>query len=301
MTADIRFDGRVAIVTGAGRGLGREHALGLARRGAKVVVNDFGGARDGEGHSNDVAEAVVEEIKALGGEAMAHGTSVTDEAGVADMVGRATAQWGKVDILIANAGVLRDKTFAKMEVEDFRFVVETHLMGTVICLKALWDGMRERNYGRVVVTTSSSGLYGNFGQSNYGAAKMGLVGLMQTLKLEGQKHDIRVNAIAPVAATRMTEDIFPAETLPKFQAAEVTPGVLYLASDEAPTGAILSAGAGVFALTRILETEGASLGAQATPEMVRDAWGKIGDPAGEVEPKAGLEQSQKILKLLTGT
>jgi NAD(P)-dependent dehydrogenase (short-subunit alcohol dehydrogenase family) len=300
MADDIRFDGRVAIVTGAGRGLGREHALGLARRGAKVVVNDFGGARDGEGHSSEVADAVVAEIEALGGEAMAHGTSVTDEAGVADMVGKAVAKWGRIDILIANAGVLRDKSFAKMEIEDFRFVVETHLMGTVICAKAVWDGMRERNYGRIVVTTSSSGLYGNFGQSNYGAAKMGLVGLMQTLKLEGQKADIRVNAIAPVAATRMTEDIFPADILPKFAPEEVTPGMLYLASDEAPTGAILSAGAGVFALSRIVETHGVSLGAAATPEMVRDAWGKITDTTGEVEPTAGLEQSQKILKLLMG-
>ncbi|HWE45105.1 MAG TPA: SDR family NAD(P)-dependent oxidoreductase [Caulobacteraceae bacterium] len=296
---DIRFDGRVAIVTGAGRGLGREHALGLARRGAKVMVNDFGGARDGEGHDEGPADSVVAEIKALGGEAMAHGISVTDEAGVTDMVAKAIAAWGKVDILIANAGVLRDKSFSKMTVEDFRFVVETHLMGTVICAKAVWDAMRERNYGRIVVTTSSSGLYGNFGQSNYGAAKMGLAGLMQTLKLEGQKNDIRVNALAPVAATRMTEDIFPPELLAKFDPSEVTPGMLYLASDDAPTGAILSAGAGVFALTRLVETVGVNLGASATPEMVRDAWAKITDTAGEVEPKAGLEQSQKILKLLT--
>ncbi|HEY3815088.1 MAG TPA: SDR family NAD(P)-dependent oxidoreductase [Caulobacteraceae bacterium] len=299
MSGDIRFDGKVAIVTGAGRGLGREHALGLARRGAKVLVNDFGGARDGEGHDLGPADEVVAEIKAFGGDAMAHGTSVTDEAGVADMVDKAAAAWGKIDILIANAGVLRDKSFAKMTVEDFRFVVDTHLMGTVICAKAVWDGMRERNYGRIVVTTSSSGLYGNFGQSNYGAAKMGIAGLMQTLKLEGQKTNIRVNALAPVAATRMTEDIFPAEILPKFQAAEVTPGMLYLASDDAPTGAILSAGAGVFALTRIVETHGVNLGASATPEMVRDAWSKITDTTGEVEPKAGLEQSQKILQLLT--
>jgi NAD(P)-dependent dehydrogenase (short-subunit alcohol dehydrogenase family) len=300
MTGNIRFDGRVAIVTGAGRGLGREHALGLARRGAKVVVNDFGGARDGQGHSSEVADSVVAEIEAFGGEAIAHGTSVTDEAGVADMVAKAVAKWGKVDILVANAGVLRDKTFAKMTVDDFRFVVETHLMGTVICAKAVWDGMRERNYGRIVVTTSSSGLYGNFGQSNYGAAKMGLVGLMQTLKLEGQKHDIRVNAIAPVAATRMTEDIFPPEILGKFEPSEVTPGVLYLACDEAPTGVVLSAGAGVFAVTRLLESHGASLGAEATPEMVRDAWLTITDRSGEVEPKAGMEQSQKILQALAG-
>ncbi|HYF22686.1 MAG TPA: SDR family NAD(P)-dependent oxidoreductase [Caulobacteraceae bacterium] len=298
--ADIRFDGRVAIVTGAARGLGREYALELARRGAKVVVNDFGGARDGVGGSSEAAQAVADEIAALGGEAIAHGTSVTDEAGVADMVAQAMAKWGRIDVLIANAGVLRDKTFAKMEVEDFRFVVDVHLTGTAICAKAVWEIMRAQNYGRIVVTTSSSGLYGNFGQSNYGAAKLGLVGLMQTLKLEGRKNDVRVNAVAPVAATRMTEDIFPPEILGKFGPAEVMPGVLYLASEEAPSGAILSAGAGVFALTRLVETTGVNLGTGATPEMVRDAWDKIGDRSGEVAPQAGLEQSQKILTLLAG-
>jgi NAD(P)-dependent dehydrogenase (short-subunit alcohol dehydrogenase family) len=298
--ADIRFDGRVAIVTGAARGLGREYALELARRGAKVVVNDFGGARDGTGASSEAAEAVVAEIAAFGGEAMAHGTSVTDAAGVADMVAQAMGRWGRIDILIANAGVLRDKTFAKMELEDFRFVLDVHLMGTVTCTKAVWEIMRSQNYGRIVVTTSSSGLYGNFGQSNYGAAKLGLAGLMQTLKLEGQKNDVRVNAIAPVAATRMTEDIFPAEILGKFEPREVMPGVLYLVSEEAPTGAILSAGAGVFALSRIVETQGVNLGDGATPEMVRDAWAAIADPSGEVQPKAGMEQSQKILAKLAG-
>lgn len=299
MSGEIRFDGRVAIVTGAGRGLGREHALGLARRGARVVVNDFGGARDGTGHSSEAADAVVAEIEAMGGEAMAHGTSVTDQAGVADMVARAMARWNRLDILVANAGVLRDKSFAKMTIEDFRFVLETHLMGTVICAKAVWDIMRERNYGRIAVTTSSSGLYGNFGQSNYGAAKLGLVGLMQTLKLEGQKHNIRVNAVAPVAATRMTEDIFPPELLKKFEAREVTPGMLYLVSEDAPSGAILSAGAGVFATSHITETMGANLGADATPEQVRDAWSRISDRSNEMEPKAGGEQAQKILQLLT--
>ena len=300
MASEIRFDGRVAIVTGAGRGLGREYALALARRGAKVVVNDYGAARDGAGHSSEVADQVVAEIAALGGEAVGHGTSVTDEAGVADMVARARDKWGRVDILIANAGVLRDKSFAKMPLEDFRFVVETHLMGTVICAKAVWDLMREANYGRIVVTTSSSGLYGNFGQSNYGAAKLGLAGFMQTLKLEGARHDIRVNAIAPVAATRMTEDIFPPEILPRFEPREVAPGVLYMVSEEAPNGAILSAGAGVFALSRIVETQGVNLGADAGPESVRDAWSRICDPAGEIQPNAGLEQSQKILAKLTG-
>ncbi|MBW8304454.1 MAG: SDR family NAD(P)-dependent oxidoreductase, partial [Brevundimonas sp.] len=195
----MRFDGRVAIVTGAGGGLGREHALALARRGAKVVVNDFGGARDGSGGSATAAETVVAEIEAAGGEAMANPASVTDFAAVQDMVAAAVAKWGRVDILVNNAGVLRDKSFAKMELEDFRFVVDVHLMGAVNCTKAVWDHMRDANYGRIVMTTSSSGLYGNFGQSNYGAAKMALVGLMQTLSIEGAKNDIRVNCLAPTA------------------------------------------------------------------------------------------------------
>jgi NAD(P)-dependent dehydrogenase (short-subunit alcohol dehydrogenase family) len=295
---DIRFDGRVAIVTGAGRGLGREYALELARRGAKVVVNDFGGARDGTSPSTEAAQAVVAEIEAAGGEAIAHGTSVTDEAGVADMVAQAISKWGRVDVLVANAGVLRDKTFAKMEIEDFRFVLDVHLMGTVIPAKAVWPIMRDQNYGRIVVTTSSSGLYGNFGQANYGAAKLGLVGLMNTLKLEGAKSDIRVNAVSPVAATRMTEDLMPPQILEKLQPAEVMPGVLWLASEDAPTGVVLAAGAGVFAHARIVETQGLLVGHGATPEMVRDAWPQISDPAGEVTPQAGAEQTQKMLSKL---
>src|SRR6185369_4717880 len=205
--ADIRFDGKVAIVTGAGGGLGKQHALELARRGAKVVVNDLGGSMDGSGGGSDAAKAVVDEIKAAGGEAMANGSSVTDDAGVKKMVEDAMAAWGRIDILIANAGVLRDKTFVKMEIPDFEFVVGVHLMGTVKPAKAVWEIMRNQNYGRIVVTTSSSGLYGNFGQSNYGAAKLGVIGLMNTLKLEGQKNNVHVNAIAPVAATRMTENL----------------------------------------------------------------------------------------------
>jgi NAD(P)-dependent dehydrogenase (short-subunit alcohol dehydrogenase family) len=293
--AEIRFDGQVAIVTGAGRGLGREYALDLARRGAKVVVNDFGGARNGDGGSSEVADAVVAEIEAAGGEAMAHGASVTDPAAVADMVAKTMARWGRIDVLIANAGVLRDKTFAKMEPEDFRFVLDVHLMGTMNCVKAVWEIMRAQNYGRIVVTTSSSGLYGNFGQSNYGAAKLGLVGLMNTLKLEGQKNDIRINAISPVAATRMTEDLMPAEVLDRLKPSTVAPGVIYLASQQAPTGAILTAGAGVFALARIVESQGAALGDAPRAEDVRDAWGEITDRTGEIEPRAGHDQSQKIL------
>ncbi|WP_375269308.1 SDR family NAD(P)-dependent oxidoreductase, partial [Phenylobacterium sp.] len=182
--ADIRFDGKVAIVTGAGGGLGRQHALELARRGAKVVVNDLGGSVDGSGGSSAAADAVVEEIKAAGGEAISNGSSVTDDAGVANMVKQTMDQWGRIDILVNNAGILRDKTFAKMEMADFELVVNVHLMGTVKPTKAVWEIMREQNYGRIVCTTSSSGLYGNFGQSNYGAAKLGVIGFMNTLRLE---------------------------------------------------------------------------------------------------------------------
>ncbi len=292
---DIRFDGRVAVVTGAGRGLGREYARALAQRGAKVVVNDFGGARDGTAPSSEAAAAVVQEIRQAGGESFAHGTSVTDEAGVADMVAQTLERWGRVDVLIANAGVLRDKSFAKMTVEDFRFVLDVHLMGTVIPAKAVWETMRSQGYGRIVVTTSSSGLYGNFGQANYGAAKLGLVGLMNTLKLEGAKTDIRVNAVCPVAGTRMTEDVIPAPMLEMLHPREVAPGVLWLASDEAPSGMILSAGAGVFAQARIVETQGAFLDEGATPEQVRDHVSRICDPADEVAPQSGPEQTQKIL------
>ncbi len=215
--ADIRFDGKVAIVTGAGGGLGRQHALELARRGAKVVVNDLGGSVDGSGGGSEAANKVVEEIKALGGEAIANGSSVTDDAGVALMVKHAMDAWGRIDILIANAGVLRDKSFSKMEIADFEFVLDVHLLGTVKPAKAVWEIMKEQNYGRIVCTTSSSGLYGNFGQTNYGAAKLGIIGFMNTLKLEGQKNNIHVNAIAPVAATRMTENLMPPEILERLK------------------------------------------------------------------------------------
>ena len=201
----IRFDGRVAIVTGAGGGLGRLHALALAARGASVVVNDLGGTLDGSGGTPTAANAVADEIRAAGGKAIANGASVTDLAAVQAMVAAAMTEWGRVDILVNNAGILRDKSFAKMEIDDFRAVMDVHLMGAVHCTKAVWETMRAQNYGRIVMTTSSSGLFGNFGQSNYGAAKMALVGLMQTLSIEGAKNDIRVNCLAPTAATRMTE------------------------------------------------------------------------------------------------
>ena len=285
----IRFDGRVAIVTGAGNGLGREHALALAARGAKVVVNDLGGARDGTGASLSAAEQVVEEIRAAGGEAMANGASVTDFEAVQAMVEEAKARWGRVDVLVNNAGVLRDKTFAKMDLADFRFVMDVHLMGSVNCTKAVWETMREQNYGRILMTTSSSGLFGNFGQSNYGAAKMAVVGLMQTLSIEGAKNDIRVNALAPTAATRMTEDLGARLDLDTLRPELVTPGVLYLVSEDAPTRVILNAGAGSFERTYIAYTKGAYLGA-TTPEEVAARFAEISDREGEMVPDSGAAQ-----------
>ncbi|MDB5458099.1 MAG: short-chain dehydrogenase/reductase [Caulobacter sp.] len=299
--ADIRFDGKVAIVTGAGGGLGRQHALELARRGAKVVVNDLGGSVDGSGGSSEAATKVVEEIQAFGGEALANGSSVTDDAGVAHMVQQAMDAWGRVDILVANAGILRDRTLSKMELADFEAVMQVHVWGTFKPIKAVWDIMKAQGYGRIVVTTSSSGLYGNFGQSNYGAAKMAIVGLMNTLKLEGQKTNVHINAISPVAATRMTEGLMPPEILAKLNPEYVTPGVVYLASDDAPTGAILAAGAGVFALSRIYETEGVYLGEGGlSAEEVRDSWSQIADEAGQKAYFAGGEQGQKFFRKLSG-
>jgi NAD(P)-dependent dehydrogenase (short-subunit alcohol dehydrogenase family) len=294
--ADIRFDGKVAIVTGAGGGLGRQHALELARRGAKVVVNDLGGSIDGSGGSSDAAKAVVEEIKSLGGEAIADGASVTDDTGVANMVKTTMDAWGRIDILIANAGVLRDKSFSKMEIADFEFVLNVHLMGTVKPTKAVWEIMREQNYGRIVVTTSSSGLYGNFGQSNYGAAKLSLIGFMNTIKLEGQKNNVHINAIAPVAATRMTANILPPQIADRLKPEYVTPGVVYLVSEEAPTGVILTAGAGTFAMAHICETQGVYLGEGGlSVEEVRDNWAKITDTAGQEAYQNGGLQTQKFM------
>ena len=286
----MRFDGRVAIVTGAGGGLGREHALALAKRGARVVVNDLGGARDGSGGSATAAEAVVAEIEAAGGEAMANAASVTDFAAVQAMVDAAMAKWGRIDILVNNAGVLRDKTFAKMDLEDFRFVVDVHLMGAVNCTKAVWDHMREANYGRIVMTTSSSGLYGNFGQSNYGAAKMALVGLMQTLSIEGAKHDIRVNCLAPTAHTRMTEDLGARLPLDLLGPDMVTPGLLHLVSEEAPSRCILAAGAGGFERAYVTLTQGAFITGEDAPEQVASRFAEISDREGEIVPDMGAAQ-----------
>jgi NAD(P)-dependent dehydrogenase (short-subunit alcohol dehydrogenase family) len=300
--ADIRFDGKVAIVTGAGGGLGRQHALELARRGAKVVVNDLGGSIDGSGGSSEAAQKVVAEIKAAGGEAMADGASVTDDAGVANLVKTTMDAWGRIDILIANAGILRDKSFSKMELADFQLVMDVHLMGTVKPTKAVWEIMKAQNYGRIVVTTSSTGLYGNFGQANYGAAKLSLVGFMNTIKIEGQKNNVHINAIAPVAATRMTENILPPQLADRLKPEYVTPGVVYLVSEEAPTGAILTAGAGTFALAHMCETEGVYLGEGGlSVEEVRDNWARITDPTGQRAYQNGGEQTQKfIAKAMAG-
>ena len=287
----IRFDGRVAIVTGAGGGLGRQHALALAARGAAVVVNDLGGMLDGSGGTPAAANAVVEEIRAAGGKAMASGASVTDAAAVQAMADAAMAEWGRIDILVNNAGILRDKSFAKMELADFRLVLDVHLMGAVHCTKAVWDTMRAQNYGRIVMTTSSSGLYGNFGQSNYGAAKMALVGLMQTLSIEGAKNNIRVNCLSPTAATRMTEQLLPASMLALLEAQAVTPGLLALVSDDAPTRTILCAGAGSFEQAHVTLTQGVHVGVVSdAAERVVDAWPEIADRDGETVPESGAAQ-----------
>ncbi len=292
----IRFDNRVAIVTGAGNGLGRRYALDLAARGAKVVVNDLGGARDGSGGSVTAAQAVVDEIVAAGGEAMANGSSVTDADGIFAMVEEVKARWGRIDILINNAGILRDKTFTKMTLEDFRMVLDVHLMGSVICTKAVWDLMRDQAYGRILMTTSSTGLYGNFGQANYGAAKLGLVGLMKTLALEGAKYNVRVNTIAPLAATRMTEDLMPAELLAKMGPETVSPASIYLVSEEAPTNVILNAGGGGFEAAHVTLTQGVHVGADAmTPETVAAEIAKIRDRTGETVPDTGAAQGQRAL------
>lgn len=293
MQQSLSFEGQVAIVTGAGGGLGREHALALARRGAKVLVNDLGGAVDGSGRSVSAAQAVVDEIRAFGGEAMANGASVTDFAAVQAMVQQAIDAWGRVDILINNAGILRDKSFAKMELEDFRQVVDVHLMGAVHCCKAAWPIMQAQNYGRIVMTTSSSGLYGNFGQSNYGAAKMALVGLMQTLALEGAKYHIHVNALAPTAATRMTEGLMPEAVLAALKPKAVVPAMLVLAHTSAPTRTILCAGAGSFEAAHITLTQGVYVGmGEAAPEQLVQQLHAVLDQSNALVPESGMAQGQ---------
>ena len=278
---------RVAIVTGAGGGLGRLHALLLAQRGARVVVNDI----------SEAANAVVAEIIAAGGQARAAMCSVTDHAAVQAMVDGVLADWGRVDILVNNAGILRDKSFAKMSLADFQLVIDVHLMGSVNCTKAVWASMRERGYGRIVMTTSSSGLYGNFGQANYGAAKMALVGLMQTLAIEGAKHDIRVNCLAPTAATRMMEGILPPEQLALLRPELVSPAVLALVSEQAPTRVILCAGAGGFELAQVTLTQGVFLpGAAPTAENLLAQWAQLADRNGDMVPPQGFDQARHELR-----
>nr|WP_325252752.1 SDR family NAD(P)-dependent oxidoreductase [Amylibacter sp.] len=293
----IRFDGKVAIVTGAGIGLGRSHALGLAARGAKVVVNDLGVAADGQGRSSAAAEAVAAEIIAAGGEAFAHGADVSSESDVKDMVQQAMDKWGRIDILINNAGILRDKTFSKMTLEDFKKVVDVHLTGTATVTHTVWPIMREQGYGRIVLTASSSGLYGNFGQSNYGAAKAAMMGLMNVLHLEGARDNIRVNTLAPTATTRMTEELFTPEVGELLRPETITPGVLYLVSEDAPSRVILGAGGGSFAQTRVYETKGITLaGDDITPENVAAQWEQITDPEGQEILTQAFEQTGKYAK-----
>ncbi|RYF16091.1 MAG: SDR family NAD(P)-dependent oxidoreductase [Comamonadaceae bacterium] len=295
------FTGRVAIVTGAGGGLGRQHALALAARGAKVVVNDLGGSVDGSGGSASAAQQVVEEIRAAGGEAIANGASVTDFAAVQAMVQQAVDAWGRVDVLVSNAGILRDKSFAKMDLADFRLVLDVHLMGAVHCCKALWPVMTAQKYGRIVLTTSSSGLYGNFGQANYGAAKMALVGLMQTLAIEGLKHDVRVNCLAPTAATRMTESLFPPDMLERFVPEAVVPAMLVLAGQDAPNRTTLCAGAGGFEAAHVTLTQGAYIGmGPDAPEALQARLDAVRDRRGEAVPASGAEQGANEMRLARG-
>jgi len=287
----IDFKGQVAIVTGAGGGLGKQHALALAARGAKVVVNDLGGDVRGDGGSVSAAQAVVDEIRAAGGEALANGASVTDFDAVKAMVQQAVDAWGRVDILVNNAGILRDKSFAKMELADFKLVMDVHVMGAVHCTKAVWPLMQAQNYGRVIMTTSSSGLYGNFGQANYGAAKMALAGLMQTLSIEGEKHNIRVNCLAPTAATRMTEGLMPEQVLKALDPSAVVPAMLVMASVDAPNRTIICAGAGSFEVAHITLTQGVHLGVGPdTAEQLAAALAQVTDRQGETVPLSGSAQ-----------
>ncbi len=271
------FEDKVAIVTGPGGGLGRCHALELAKRGCKVVVNDLGGTLDGTGGSSDAADGVVDEIKAAGGEAIANGGSVADRQGAKSMVQDAMDAWGRVDILINNAGILRDKSFAKMEMDDFQIVIDVHLMGAANVTREVFPIMREQNYGRVVMTTSPTGLYGNFGQTNYGAAKLGQVGFMHSLKIEGAKYNVHTNTIAPVAATRMTEDLMPEEVAKALGPELVTPAVIYLCSEDAPNGVIIQAQGGQYSMACIVENQGVNLGLDATAEDIADNYEKISD------------------------
>jgi NAD(P)-dependent dehydrogenase (short-subunit alcohol dehydrogenase family) len=287
----IRFDGRVAIVTGAGGGLGRCHALGLAARGAKVVVNDL----KKNGAPSEATLKVVAEIERAGGTALPHGADVSSPDQVADMVERTESRWGGIDILVNNAGILCDKSFAKMEIADFEKVIAVHLTGSAICTKAVWNGMRERGYGRIVFTSSASGIYGNFGQANYGAAKAAMIGLMNVLHLEGAKYDIRVNVLAPTAATAMTAGLLPPDAAALLTPESVTPGLLFLVSENAPSRVILGAGGGVFAVMHIEETPGLFLPeSERTPETIAARFAEISDRATAVPLENAYAQTFKF-------
>ena len=295
----IEFNDKVAIVTGAGGGIGKEHALELARRGAKVVVNDLGGSVDGSGTS-DAAEEVVELIKSEGGEAISNGASVTDLDAVKNMVQQTMDEWGRIDILVNNAGILRDKSFHKVSIEDFNLVMDVHFQGSLNCTHTIFPIMREQEYGRIIFTSSASGVYGNFGQTNYGSAKMAMIGLMNTLKLEGQNKNIFTNSITPVAYTRMTEGLIPEDFGQNLKSEYITPAVIYLASDHAPNGVIIAAGAGVFSRINIQESMGVSLGTgeDMTPENIHANWDKISDMTNARALQNGGEQTLKFFELI---
>ena len=296
----ITFEGKVAIVTGSGNGLGKEHALELARRGAKVVVNDFGGARDGSGGSQSPADLVVAEIIAAGGEAIANAANVTNLDEVKAMADEAMEKWGRIDVLINNAGILRDRSFGKMSEGEWDSVVDVHLKGSANCALAVWNIMKQQNYGRILMTTSTSGIYGNFGQANYGAAKTGVVGMMNTLCIEGARNNIQVNCLAPTAGTRMTEDIMNEEMLAKLSPDKVTPAAVYLVSENGPNRTIVLAGAGVFAVAELRESEGVLLpDDQLSADGVAANFDKIKDMSNADTFTNGNEHIAKILKMIS--
>jgi hypothetical protein len=294
----ISFEGQVAIVTGAGNGLGRSHALELGKRGAKVVVNDFGGARDGTGGETGPAEKVAREITDAGGEAIANGANVTSFDDCEAMVSDALSRWGRVDVLVNNAGILRDKSFGKMDMGDWNTVVDVHLNGSANCSKAVWNQMKEQNYGRILMTTSTSGIYGNFGQANYGAAKLGLVGLMNTLCIEGAKNDIRVNCLSPTAATRMTEDILTPDMLARLDPKWVTPAAVFLVSRDAPNHTVMFAGAGSYTTMQISESAGLHLPEeQRTADGIAASFEKISDMSKPDVFNSGTEHVIKVVEM----
>lgn len=290
------LDGKVVAVTGAGRGIGREIALLCAREGAAVVINDPGVGGSGEGGEAGPAEQTAADIVSAGGKAVANLASVADPAAAATIVEDALKQFGRIDAVVNNAGILRDKTFAKMTLDDFRLVIDVHLMGAAICTKAVWDVMREQRYGRVVMTTSSSGLYGNFGQANYGAAKMALVGLMQTLAIEGEKYGVRVNCLAPTAATQMTHGVLSAQSLALLGPEQVSPALLALVGEDAPTRTVLCAGAGHFAQANVTLTRGRYLGTgDDAGQKVIAHLAQVGDRTDEIVPQYGFLQAEREL------